>query len=69
MPTLTFPPKQISIGVNDNCIDRRKVVYILARILGLPDEHTRPDRDNFLTIHMDNINRKVRYIVSIEILD
>ena len=69
MPTLTFPPKQISIGVNDNCIDRRKVVYILARILGLPDEHTRPDRDNFLTIQMDNIKRKVRYIVSIEFLD
>ncbi|XP_078339512.1 meprin A subunit alpha-like [Crassostrea virginica] len=55
MPTLTFPPMQIPIGVNDNCIDRRKVVYILARILGLPDEHTRPDRDHFLTIHNDNI--------------
>ena len=69
MPTLKFPPIQIPIGVNDNCIDRRKVVYILARILGLPDEHTRPDRDQFLTIHTDNIKSKVRYIVSDDILD
>ena len=69
MPTLTFPPMQIPIEVNDNCIDRRKVVYILARILGLPDEHTRLDRDRFLTIHKDNIKSKVRYIVSNEILD
>lgn len=45
----------MDVPVNDICADRKKLVYSLARILGLSDEHTRPDRDKFLTIHWDNL--------------
>uniref|UniRef100_K1QN98 Metalloendopeptidase n=1 Tax=Magallana gigas TaxID=29159 RepID=K1QN98_MAGGI len=51
----------INVPVNDICVDRRKLVYSLARILGLPDEHTRPDRDKFLTIHWDNLQKSYRH--------
>ena len=44
-------------------------MYILARILGLPNEHTRPNRNHFLTIHKDNIERKVRYIFRNKIIN
>nr|XP_034307912.1 meprin A subunit beta isoform X1 [Crassostrea gigas] len=49
--------QRIEVSVNIDCIDKRKLMYSLARILGLPDEHTRPDRDKFLTIHWDNIEQ------------
>lgn len=45
----------MDVPVNDICADRKKLVYSLARILGLSDEHTRPHRDKFLTIHWDNL--------------
>lgn len=50
--------QRIEVPINIGCIDKRILVYSLARILGLPDEHTRPDRDKFLAIHWDNIKRK-----------
>lgn len=49
--------RTIDVTVNRDCIDRRDLMYSLARILGLPDQHTRPDRDKFLTIHWDNIKK------------
>ncbi|XP_062598030.1 meprin A subunit beta-like [Saccostrea cucullata] len=49
---------QIPIKVNEHCIERSRLVYALARILGLPDEHTRGDRDNYIDIHWDNIERE-----------
>lgn len=55
-PGIDSGMRLINVPVNDICVDRRKLVYSLARILGLPDEHTRPDRDKFLTIHWDNIS-------------
>lgn len=54
----------IEIPVNSDCIDRKDLVYNLARLLGLPDEYARPDRDKFLTIHWDNIkSSKFIYII------
>lgn len=54
----------INVPVNDICVDRRKLVYSIARILGLPDEHTRPDRDKFLTIHWDNLQSRINLLIS-----
>lgn len=62
---MTSKSQTIDVTVTRDCIDRRKLVYNLARILGLPDEHTRPNRDKFLTIHWDNIKSvyiKISYI-------
>lgn len=60
-PGMISNTRTIDVTVNRDCIDRRDLVYSLARILGLPDQHTRPDRDKFLTIHWDNI--KIKYIL------
>ncbi|XP_052679277.1 meprin A subunit alpha-like [Crassostrea angulata] len=60
-PGIGSSTRYINVPVNDACIDRRKLVYSLARILGLPDEHTRPDRDKFLTIHWDNLQKSYRH--------
>nr|XP_034307279.1 meprin A subunit beta [Crassostrea gigas] len=49
--------QRIEVPINIDCIDKRKLMYSLARILGLPDEHTRADRDKYLTIHWDNIKQ------------
>lgn len=62
---MTSKSQTIDVTVTRDCIDRRKLVYNLARILGLPDEHTWPNRDKFLTIHWDNIKSvyiKISYI-------
>lgn len=59
-PGMTSKSQTIDVTVTRDCIDRRKLVYNLARILGLPDEHTRPNRDKFLTIHWDNIKSTYR---------
>lgn len=55
-PGINVNTGTIDVSINSYCFDQRKLVYHLARILGLPDEHTRPDRDNFLAVHWDNIN-------------
>lgn len=60
-PGIGLNLRYINVPVDANCIDRRKLVYNLARILGLPDEHTRPDRDKFLTIHWDNLQQSYRH--------
>lgn len=60
-PGMISNTRTIDVTVNRDCIDRRDLMYSLARILGLPDQHTRPDRDKFLTIHWDNI--KIKYIL------
>lgn len=60
-PGMISNTRTIDVTVNRDCIDRKDLVYSLARILGLPDQHTRPDRDKFLTIHWDNI--KIKYIL------
>lgn len=56
IPSPGISVNTIDVSINSDCFDQRKLVYNLARILGLPDEHTRPDRDKFLTIHWDNIS-------------
>lgn len=63
-PGIGSSTRIIHVPVNDACIDRRKLVYSLARILGLPDEHTRPDRDKFLTIHWDNLQSRINLLIS-----
>lgn len=54
-PGMISNTRTIDVTVNRDCIDRKDLMYSLARILGLPDQHTRPDRKTFLTIHWDNI--------------
>lgn len=63
-PGIDSGMRLINVPVNDFCVDRRKLVYSLARILGLPDEHTRPDRDKFLTIHWDNLQSRINLFIS-----
>ncbi|XP_061175931.1 meprin A subunit beta-like [Saccostrea echinata] len=67
-PGMPFDPlsstAKVSIKIKDKCVSRSALVYNLARILGLPDEHTRDDRDNYINIHWNNIeteaiNRKI----------
>ncbi|XP_052679329.1 meprin A subunit beta-like isoform X2 [Crassostrea angulata] len=57
IPSPGISVNTIDVSINSDCFDQRKLVYNLARILGLPDEHTRPDRDKYLTIHWDNISK------------
>lgn len=45
----------INVLVNDICVDWRKLVYSLVRILGLLDEYIWLDRDKFLIIYWDNL--------------
>ena len=42
------------VWVSDNCA-AGSVMHEIGHVLGLEHEHTRPDRDQYITIHWDNI--------------
>lgn len=44
-----------NIVLRDTCVTVPQVMYHLVRIIGLYNEHNRPDRDKFIDVHMDNI--------------
>lgn len=67
-PGIGSNTRSINVPVNDICVDQRNLVYSLARILELPDEHTRPDKNRFLTIHWDNIQSKINLNLKLLIL-
>ncbi|KAL5018523.1 hypothetical protein ScPMuIL_004245 [Solemya velum] len=46
---------QQDIFVDDTCWTKPQLMYHTLHALGLWDEHIRPDRDNFVTVHWDNI--------------
>lgn len=45
--------RQLNLGVG--CWDQRRVVHELGHSLGLMHEHQRPNRDNFVQIHLENV--------------
>ena len=45
---------QQEVWVSDNCA-AGSVMHEIGHVLGLEHEHTRPDRDQYITIHWDNI--------------
>ncbi|GAU99171.1 hypothetical protein RvY_10207 [Ramazzottius varieornatus] len=38
------------------CLERKKMLRQLLHLLGLPNEHQRPDRDSSITVNWDNIS-------------
>ena len=50
-----------SIYLAPNCTSTRYIFWAIFQALGLPAEHQRPDRDNYLTINWENIDEKYRY--------
>jgi len=47
---------QVNVSIGPPfCIKKGAVMHELLHSLGFFHEHNRPDRDNFVTIHFDNI--------------
>jgi len=38
------------------CLERKKILRQLLRVLGMPNEQLRPDRDDYIHINMENVN-------------
>lgn len=45
-----------SINLHPDCMTYPIVLHLLLHTLGLPNEHQRIDRDNFINIHYNNVN-------------
>lgn len=43
------------VFVNHNCMERNDILHELMHVLGFFHEHNRPDRDDYVEIHWDNI--------------
>jgi len=52
--------RTISLGrtVEQSCVEHATILHHLMRILGFPYEHTRPDRDRYLTVDLNNVKRQ-----------
>jgi len=44
-----------NVSIGPGCVNTGAVMNEVLHILGFWHEHNRPDRDNFVTIHFDNI--------------
>jgi len=44
-----------TVSIGPRCVQKGAVMHELLHSLGFFHEQTRPDRDNFVTIHFDNI--------------
>lgn len=45
------------LTLGNGCIWVARVLHELLHVLGFFHEHTRPDRDEFVTIHEDNVKK------------
>ncbi|XP_021340905.1 zinc metalloproteinase nas-28-like [Mizuhopecten yessoensis] len=41
--------------LTNNCMNKRNIVSLLLVTLGLYHEHQRPDRDQYIQVHLDNV--------------
>jgi len=44
-----------TVSIGPGCVNTGAVMHEVLHTLGFFHEHNRPDRDNFVTIHFDNI--------------
>ena len=47
---------RMEVGLHQSgCVNERVVVHELLHVLGFRHEHNRPDRDDHITMHWNNI--------------
>ncbi|KAL1475357.1 hypothetical protein MTO96_037341 [Rhipicephalus appendiculatus] len=46
---------QQALSLDPSCLSTGIVIHALMHTLGFDDEHTRPDRDNYVVIHPNNV--------------
>ena len=49
------------ISLDKNCLHTGTIVHEFVHIIGLQHEHTRPDRDQYVTINFENIESDQQY--------
>ncbi|XP_021349752.1 zinc metalloproteinase nas-26-like, partial [Mizuhopecten yessoensis] len=47
--------KRQCLYLADDCFNERDIVSLLVVTMGLYPEHQRPDRDQYIQVHMDNV--------------
>ncbi|XP_021349755.1 zinc metalloproteinase nas-7-like [Mizuhopecten yessoensis] len=53
-------PSRQHLYLADDCFNKRDIVSLLVVTMGLYPEHRRPDRDQYIQVHMDNIQDAAR---------
>ena len=53
--------KKIVLDPSIGCLSTSVVAHEMLHIVGLFHEHQRPDRDQYVTVHFDNIKKKSRH--------
>ena len=53
-----YQPQGVSLGFG--CVSDGTVIHELGHVVGFYHEHTRPDRDNYIDVIYDNIERGFR---------
>ena len=44
-----------TLKLGKGCVDKGTVIHELMHAIGFEHEHQRPDRDQYVTIHTDNV--------------
>ena len=51
-----------TISIGSGCLQTGVVIHEIMHALGYPHEHNRPDRDNYINIHWDNIQEGIKIL-------